>query len=168
MKQVLDGEGLIAEFVAPRLWESPRGIDGGFTANDPASRQWAIARSKAGHRHRQRARHQADRAVARPRRHVHPRIEERDRRLSAPGRGDQRAARLRRPDADCHRAETERADGPGLRPDDRPRPGPGARDGRSEPRGRPDRDGPRAAGRPRSVRRDGLRPVARASCGACT
>ncbi|OHB80813.1 MAG: xylose isomerase [Planctomycetes bacterium RBG_16_64_10] len=46
MKRVLDSEGLVAEFVAPRLWESPRGIDGGFTANDPASRRWAIERSK--------------------------------------------------------------------------------------------------------------------------
>jgi len=46
MKSVLDGEGLSAEFVAPRLWESPRGVDGGFTANDAASRQWAIERTK--------------------------------------------------------------------------------------------------------------------------
>ena len=46
MKKVLDGEGLVAEFVAPRLWEHPKGIDGGYTANDPAGRQWAIERSK--------------------------------------------------------------------------------------------------------------------------
>jgi xylose isomerase len=46
LKSTLDGEGLVAEFVAPRLWESPRGIDGGFTSNDPASRAWAIERSK--------------------------------------------------------------------------------------------------------------------------
>ncbi len=46
MKTLLDGEGLVAEFVAPRLWEDPRGIDGGFTANDPATRQWAIDRTK--------------------------------------------------------------------------------------------------------------------------
>ena len=46
MKKVLDGEGLVAEFVAPRLWEHPHGIDGGYTANDPAGRRWAIDRSK--------------------------------------------------------------------------------------------------------------------------
>ncbi len=46
MKKMLDGEGLVAEFVAPRLWEDPRGDDGGFTANDPASRKWAIDRTK--------------------------------------------------------------------------------------------------------------------------
>lgn len=45
MRQMLDGEGLVAEFVAPRLWEDPRTIDGGFTANDPAERRYAIERS---------------------------------------------------------------------------------------------------------------------------
>ncbi len=43
---VLKDEGLVAEFVAPRLWEDAKGIDGGFTANDPAVRQWAIDRLK--------------------------------------------------------------------------------------------------------------------------
>src|SRR3954469_14985269 len=28
MKQMLDGEGLVAEFSAPRLWEDPRGVHG--------------------------------------------------------------------------------------------------------------------------------------------
>ncbi len=46
VKSMLDGEGLVAEFVAPRLWEDPRGIDGGFTANDPACRAWAVERFK--------------------------------------------------------------------------------------------------------------------------
>jgi xylose isomerase len=46
VKQVLDDQGLVAEFVAPRLWEDPRGIDGGFTANDPACRAWAVERFK--------------------------------------------------------------------------------------------------------------------------
>ena len=32
MKKVLDGEGLVAEFVAPRLWFHPRTVDGGYTA----------------------------------------------------------------------------------------------------------------------------------------
>jgi len=45
MRRMLDGEGLVAEIVAPRLWEDPRTIDGGFTSNNPAERQYAIERS---------------------------------------------------------------------------------------------------------------------------
>ncbi len=45
VKGMLDGEGLVAEFVAPRLWEDPRTIDGGYTSNDPACRAYAIERS---------------------------------------------------------------------------------------------------------------------------
>jgi xylose isomerase len=45
VKKALDGEGLVAEFVAPRLWESPLGVDGGFTSNDPAGRKWAVERA---------------------------------------------------------------------------------------------------------------------------
>jgi xylose isomerase len=46
MKKVLDDSGLVAEFAAPRLWEDPRGIDGGFTSNDPEVRRWAIERTR--------------------------------------------------------------------------------------------------------------------------
>jgi len=46
VKKQLDAEGLAAEFVAPRLWEDPRTIDGAYTANDPACRAYAIDRSK--------------------------------------------------------------------------------------------------------------------------
>nr|WP_319511986.1 TIM barrel protein [uncultured Draconibacterium sp.] len=46
LKKVLDDNGLVAEFVAPRLWEDPRTIDGGYTSNDPACRQFALDRSK--------------------------------------------------------------------------------------------------------------------------
>jgi len=46
VKKLLDDHGLVAEFSAPRLWEDPRGCDGGFTANDPAARRWAIERTK--------------------------------------------------------------------------------------------------------------------------
>jgi xylose isomerase len=42
----LEEHGLVAEFVAPRLWESPKTIDGAYTANDPKLRQYAIDRSK--------------------------------------------------------------------------------------------------------------------------
>ncbi len=45
VKAKLDDHGLTAEFVAPRLWEDPRGIDGSYTANDPACRKYAIERS---------------------------------------------------------------------------------------------------------------------------
>ena len=43
-KQLKD-EGLVAEFVAPRLWEDPRTIDGGYTSNDPTCRKYALERS---------------------------------------------------------------------------------------------------------------------------
>src|SRR5262245_1325889 len=46
VKKILDGEGLFAEFVAPRLWEHPKTIDGGFTSNSPAERRYAVERSK--------------------------------------------------------------------------------------------------------------------------
>ncbi len=46
VKKTLDGEGLVAEFVAPRLWEDPRTIDGGYTSNDPACREYAKDRSR--------------------------------------------------------------------------------------------------------------------------
>ncbi len=46
LKKVFDDQGLVPEFVAPRLWEDPRGVDGGYTANDPKVRQWAIDRTK--------------------------------------------------------------------------------------------------------------------------
>ncbi|MEN6493850.1 MAG: TIM barrel protein [Thermoguttaceae bacterium] len=46
VKKMLDDQGLVAEFVAPRLWENPKGIDGGYTSNDPACRRWAIDRTK--------------------------------------------------------------------------------------------------------------------------
>jgi xylose isomerase len=46
MKKKLDDHGLVAEFVAPRLWESPMTVDGAFTSNDPKCRAYAIDRSK--------------------------------------------------------------------------------------------------------------------------
>ncbi len=45
VKKMLDGEGLAAEFVAPRLWENPKGIDGGYTSNCPECRKWAVERT---------------------------------------------------------------------------------------------------------------------------
>ena len=46
MRRMLEGEGLVAEFVAPRLWEDARTIDGGFTANSERDRQYAIDRTR--------------------------------------------------------------------------------------------------------------------------
>ncbi|MGQ9576906.1 MAG: TIM barrel protein [Thermoguttaceae bacterium] len=46
LRRLLDSEGLVAEFVAPRLWEHPNGIDGALTANDPACRRWALQRAE--------------------------------------------------------------------------------------------------------------------------
>ncbi len=46
LKKLLDDSGLKAEFVAPRLWEDPRTIDGGYTSNEAACRHYAIDRSK--------------------------------------------------------------------------------------------------------------------------
>jgi xylose isomerase len=46
LKKVLDDHGLTAEFVAPRLWEDERTIDGGYTSNNELQRKYAIDRSK--------------------------------------------------------------------------------------------------------------------------
>jgi xylose isomerase len=46
VRKRLQGHGLQAEFVAPRLWEDPRTVDGGYTSNDPQCRRYAIDRSK--------------------------------------------------------------------------------------------------------------------------
>jgi xylose isomerase len=46
VRRMLDEQGLLAEFVAPRLWESPLTIDGAYTSNDPKARLYAIDRSK--------------------------------------------------------------------------------------------------------------------------
>jgi len=46
VRKMLEGEGLFCEFIAPRLWEHPRTIDGGYTSNNPDDRRYAIDRSK--------------------------------------------------------------------------------------------------------------------------
>jgi xylose isomerase len=46
LRQMLADHGLTAEFVAPRLWEHPMTVDGGFTANDPAVRAYANQRAR--------------------------------------------------------------------------------------------------------------------------
>ncbi len=46
VKKILDGEGLFVEIIAPRLWEHPKTIDGGYTANNPEDRKYALERSK--------------------------------------------------------------------------------------------------------------------------
>lgn len=39
LKKRLDGEGIAAEMVAPRLWFAPQTVDGAYTSNDPKHRQ---------------------------------------------------------------------------------------------------------------------------------
>jgi xylose isomerase len=46
VKNILDGEGLFVEIIAPRLWEDPRTVDGAFTANSPSDRKYALDRAK--------------------------------------------------------------------------------------------------------------------------
>src|ERR1700722_5011382 len=45
-RKLLESEGLLCEFIAPRLWEHPRTIDGAYTSNNTADRRYAIERSK--------------------------------------------------------------------------------------------------------------------------
>jgi xylose isomerase len=45
LKKRLEGEGIAAEMVAPRLWFAPETIDGAYTSNDRKHRQYAIDRS---------------------------------------------------------------------------------------------------------------------------
>ena len=46
VRSMLEGEGLVAEFVAPRLWEDEQTIDGAYTSNDASCRQYAKDRSR--------------------------------------------------------------------------------------------------------------------------
>ena len=46
VKRQIDDHGLVAEVIAPRLWESPSTIDGAFTSNSEKERQYALDRSK--------------------------------------------------------------------------------------------------------------------------
>ncbi len=46
IKAMLDDHGFQAEFVAPRLWEDARGIDGPVTSNSASDRSWALDRGK--------------------------------------------------------------------------------------------------------------------------
>ncbi len=46
LHKILDDSGLVAEFVAPRLWEHPLTVDGAFTSNDPAAREFAAERCR--------------------------------------------------------------------------------------------------------------------------
>jgi xylose isomerase len=46
LKTQLDNAGLEAEFVAPRLWEDPRTVDGAYTSNSKSDREYAWDRTK--------------------------------------------------------------------------------------------------------------------------
>lgn len=45
VKAMLDNQGLTPEFVAPRLWFAPETVDGGYTSNSAADRQYAWERT---------------------------------------------------------------------------------------------------------------------------
>jgi len=45
LRKKLDGEGIAAEMVAPRLWFAPQTVDGAYTSNEAKHRQYAINRS---------------------------------------------------------------------------------------------------------------------------
>src|ERR1700676_1896424 len=46
VRKMLESEGLFCEFIAPRLWEHPKKIDGAYTSNSAAERKYAIERSR--------------------------------------------------------------------------------------------------------------------------
>src|SRR5262245_35770666 len=46
VRKMLEAEGLFCEFIAPRLWEHPKTLDGGYTSNSAAERKYAIERSR--------------------------------------------------------------------------------------------------------------------------
>lgn len=46
LRRTLEDQGLVAEFVAPRLWEHPLTVDGAYTSNSPEARAYALERSK--------------------------------------------------------------------------------------------------------------------------
>lgn len=46
IRKQIENAGLTAEFVAPRLWEDPRTIDGAYTSNSKSDREYAWERSK--------------------------------------------------------------------------------------------------------------------------
>lgn len=46
VRRLLEDRGLEAEFIAPRLWEDPRTVDGPVTSNRAEERRYALDRSK--------------------------------------------------------------------------------------------------------------------------
>ena len=46
VKELIESQGLTPEIVAPRLWFAPQTIDGGYTSNLAADRDYALERSK--------------------------------------------------------------------------------------------------------------------------
>ena len=45
VSRLLKNEGLVPEFVAPRLWFAPETVDGGYTANSAKDRKYALDRT---------------------------------------------------------------------------------------------------------------------------
>lgn len=45
VKKILDNQGLVPEFVAPRLWFAPQTVDGCYTSNSAKDRRYALDRT---------------------------------------------------------------------------------------------------------------------------
>lgn len=45
VRKKLENQGLVPEFVAPRLWFAPQTVDGGYTSNSAADRKYALDRT---------------------------------------------------------------------------------------------------------------------------
>lgn len=46
LRSTLDNEGLVAEFIAPRLWFADQTVDGGYTSNSASDREYAWERTQ--------------------------------------------------------------------------------------------------------------------------
>lgn len=45
VRRMLENQGLVPEFVAPRLWFAPQTVDGGYTSNNARDRKYALDRT---------------------------------------------------------------------------------------------------------------------------
>ena len=148
LKKVFDGEGLVPEFVAPRLWEDPRGIDGGYTANCPNVPPVGHRSYEAGDRYCRRALGTKLMVLWLAREGSY--IRESKNAIQAYQYQIDAINQLLEHNPEIHLAIEPKPNEPmdqAYVPDDRPRAGDRLSDDRSEAGGRLDRNGPRAPGR---------------------
>ena len=70
VRTMLANQGLTPEFVAPRLWFADQTVDGGYTSNSAADRQYALDRTLRSIDIARAIGVQGDRALAGARRHL--------------------------------------------------------------------------------------------------